>query len=96
MINFQVGSGEIPLDDEEWEEWKGIASEEFEDTFRTMISCSPQAVHPEIIDTSTRKRGSLMSALYSVSSMKTVAIRNKDIQTISKTCLRSLQEIFFK
>ncbi|XP_071642335.1 rab proteins geranylgeranyltransferase component A 1-like isoform X2 [Temnothorax longispinosus] len=61
----QVGSGEIPLDDEEWEEWKGIASEEFEDTFRTMISCSPQAVHPEIIDTNTRKRGSLMSALYS-------------------------------
>ncbi|XP_071653113.1 uncharacterized protein [Temnothorax longispinosus] len=33
----KVGSGEIPLDDEEWEEWKGIASEEFEDTFRTMI-----------------------------------------------------------
>ncbi|XP_024891547.1 gamma-aminobutyric acid receptor alpha-like [Temnothorax curvispinosus] len=63
----KVGSGEIPLDDEEWEEWKGIASEEFEDTFRTMISCSPQAVHPEIIDTNTRKRGSLMSALYSVS-----------------------------
>ncbi|XP_071642254.1 gamma-aminobutyric acid receptor subunit alpha-6 isoform X2 [Temnothorax longispinosus] len=61
----KVGSGEIPLDDEEWEEWKGIASEEFEDTFRTMISCSPQAVHPEIIDTNTRKRGSLMSALYS-------------------------------
>ncbi|XP_036149128.1 gamma-aminobutyric acid receptor alpha-like isoform X3 [Monomorium pharaonis] len=60
----KVDSGEIPLDDEELEEWKGIASEEFEDTFR-MISCSPQAIHPEIIDTSTRKRGSLMSALYS-------------------------------
>lgn len=63
-----MNSGEIPLDDDELEEWKGIASEEFEDTFRA-ISCSPQAVHPEIIDTSTRKRGSLMSALYSVSSI---------------------------
>ncbi|XP_018306433.1 gamma-aminobutyric acid receptor alpha-like [Mycetomoellerius zeteki] len=60
----KVGSGEIPLDDDEWEEWKGITSEEFEDTFHSMISCSPQAVHPEIIDTSTRKRGSLISALY--------------------------------
>ncbi|KAL0106943.1 hypothetical protein PUN28_015454 [Cardiocondyla obscurior] len=60
----KVGSGEIPLDDDEWEEWKGIGSEEIEDTFR-MISCSPQAVHPEIIDTSARKRGSLMSVLYS-------------------------------
>ncbi|KYM97474.1 PREDICTED: gamma-aminobutyric acid receptor subunit alpha-1 [Cyphomyrmex costatus] len=59
----KIGSGEIPLDDDEWEEWKGITSEEFEDTFRSMISCSPQAVHPEIIDTSTRKR-SLISALY--------------------------------
>lgn len=66
MINFQIDSGEIPLDDEEWEEWKDIAGEEFEDTFRSMISCSPQAVHPEI---NTKKRGSLISALYSVSSI---------------------------
>jgi len=68
LNNFQVGSGEIPLDDDEWEEWKGITSEEFEDTFHSIISCSPQTVHPEIIDTNTRKRGSLISALYNVSS----------------------------
>ncbi|XP_032667100.1 gamma-aminobutyric acid receptor alpha-like [Odontomachus brunneus] len=61
----KVGSGEIPLEDEEWEEWEGIGSEEFEDTLRTMISCSPQAVHPEILDTSARRRGSLMCAMYS-------------------------------
>lgn len=67
LINLQIGSGEIPLDDEEWEESEGITSEEFEDTFRTMISCSPQTVHPEIVGTSTRRRGSLMSTLYSVS-----------------------------
>ncbi|XP_072754835.1 gamma-aminobutyric acid receptor subunit alpha-6 isoform X1 [Anoplolepis gracilipes] len=60
----KIGSGEIPLDDEEWEDWEGITSEEFEDTFHTMISCSPQTVHPEIVDTSTRRRGSLMSTLY--------------------------------
>ncbi|EFN80573.1 Gamma-aminobutyric acid receptor subunit alpha-6 [Harpegnathos saltator] len=65
----KVGSGEIPLDDEEWEEWEGIGNEEFEDTFRTMISCSPQAVHPEILESSARRRGSLMCALYSVSSI---------------------------
>ncbi|XP_014476320.1 PREDICTED: gamma-aminobutyric acid receptor alpha-like isoform X2 [Dinoponera quadriceps] len=56
----KIGSGEIPLDDEEWEEWKGIGREEFEDTLRTMISCSPQTDHPEILDTSARRRGSLM------------------------------------
>lgn len=67
LINSQIGSGEISLDDEEWEDWEGITSEEFEDTFRTMISCSPQTVHPEIVDTNTRRRGSLMSTLYSVS-----------------------------
>ncbi|CAL1674829.1 unnamed protein product [Lasius platythorax] len=61
----KIGSGEIPLDDEEWEDWEGITSEEFEDTFRTMISCSPQTVHPEIVDTNTRRRGSLLSTLYS-------------------------------
>ncbi|XP_014476307.1 PREDICTED: gamma-aminobutyric acid receptor alpha-like isoform X1 [Dinoponera quadriceps] len=61
----KIGSGEIPLDDEEWEEWKGIGREEFEDTLRTMISCSPQTDHPEILDTSARRRGSLMCALYS-------------------------------
>nr|XP_012215110.1 PREDICTED: gamma-aminobutyric acid receptor alpha-like isoform X2 [Linepithema humile] len=59
----KVGSGEIMLDDEEIEEWQDVASEEFEDTFR-MMSCSP--VHPETVDTSTRRRGSLISALYCV------------------------------
>jgi len=66
-LNFQIGSGEIPLDDEEWEEWESIASQQFEDTFRKMISCNPQAVHPEIVDASIRRRGSLVSALYNVS-----------------------------
>ncbi|XP_050444735.1 gamma-aminobutyric acid receptor alpha-like [Cataglyphis hispanica] len=61
----KIGSGEIRLDDEEWEDWEDITSEEFEDTFHTMISCSPQTVHPEIVDTNTRRRGSLMSTLYS-------------------------------
>ncbi|KAH0955354.1 hypothetical protein HN011_004832 [Eciton burchellii] len=60
----KIGSGEIPLDDEEWEEWESIASQQFEDTFRKMISCNPQAVHPEIVDASIRRRGSLVSALY--------------------------------
>jgi len=56
------------LDDEEWEEWQDVASEEFEDTFH-MMSCSP--VHPETssADASTRRRGSLISALYCVSSI---------------------------
>jgi len=64
---LQIGSGEIPLDDEEWEDWEDITNEEFEDTFGTIISCSPQTVHPEIGDTSTRRRGSLISTIYSVS-----------------------------
>ncbi|EZA47794.1 Gamma-aminobutyric acid receptor subunit alpha-4 [Ooceraea biroi] len=62
----KIGSGEVALDDEEWEEWEGIANEQLEDMFRKMISCNRQTAQPEIIDASTRRRDSLMSALRNV------------------------------
>ncbi|XP_033217149.1 gamma-aminobutyric acid receptor alpha-like [Belonocnema kinseyi] len=57
----KVGSGEIPLDEEEWEEWEK-ATNGVCDTFCTISACSPQAVHPE--SNASRRRNSLLCTIY--------------------------------
>lgn len=62
-ISFQVGSGEIPLEEEEWE---NESETDYQDAFCSIVSCSPQTVHPETIIDVSRRRSSLICDVYGV------------------------------
>ncbi|XP_043471462.1 gamma-aminobutyric acid receptor alpha-like isoform X2 [Leptopilina heterotoma] len=60
----KVGSGEFPVDEEEWEDWENATNGDYEtDTFCTISACSPQAVHPES-NAASRRRNSLLCTIY--------------------------------
>ena len=59
----QVGSGEIPLDEEEWE---NESETDYRDGFCNIVSCSPETVHPETIVDVPRRRSSLLCDVYGV------------------------------
>ncbi|XP_017788598.1 PREDICTED: LOW QUALITY PROTEIN: gamma-aminobutyric acid receptor alpha-like [Habropoda laboriosa] len=59
----KVGSGEIPLDEEEWED---ESETDYQDGFCSIVSCSPQTVEPETIIDVPRRRSSLICDVYGV------------------------------
>ena len=59
----QVGSGEIPLDEEELE---NESETDYQDGFCGIVSRSPQTVHPETIIDVPRRRSSLLCDVYDV------------------------------
>ncbi|XP_061935811.1 gamma-aminobutyric acid receptor alpha-like isoform X1 [Apis cerana] len=59
----KVGSGEIPLEEEEWENENET---DYQDAFCSIVSCSPQTVHPETIIDVSRRRSSLICDVYGV------------------------------
>ncbi|NP_001071290.1 cys-loop ligand-gated ion channel subunit 8916 [Apis mellifera] len=59
----KVGSGEIPLEEEEWENEN---ESDYQDAFCNIVSCSPQTVHPETIIDVSRRRSSLICDVYGV------------------------------
>ncbi|XP_035726979.1 gamma-aminobutyric acid receptor subunit alpha-2-like [Vespa mandarinia] len=61
----KVGSGELPLDDEEWE---NISDKEYEDPFCTITTCGPQTIHPDSIIDET-SRSSTVCSVYNDSVM---------------------------
>ncbi|KAK0078701.1 hypothetical protein PV325_002183 [Microctonus aethiopoides] len=58
----KVGSGEIRIDEKEWEEWEETTDKDHNDKLSSMTTYSPQSVHPEGVG--ARKRGPLMCSLY--------------------------------
>ncbi|KOX68119.1 Gamma-aminobutyric acid receptor subunit alpha-6 [Melipona quadrifasciata] len=67
----KVGSGEIPLDEEEWE---NESETDYQDGFCNIVSCSPQAVHPETIVDVPRRRSSLLCDVYGVNKYLSVTV----------------------
>ncbi|XP_076390423.1 gamma-aminobutyric acid receptor subunit alpha-6 isoform X2 [Megachile rotundata] len=63
----KVGSGEIPLDEEELE---NESETDFQDGFCSIVSCSPQTVHPETIIDIHRRRSSLICDVYGISVLR--------------------------
>ncbi|XP_034936799.1 gamma-aminobutyric acid receptor alpha-like isoform X2 [Chelonus insularis] len=61
----KVGSGEIPIDETEWEDWEQDPDKEYNDTLSPIASYSSQAVHPEV---STRRRSSMLCSIYNENS----------------------------
>ncbi|XP_076233553.1 gamma-aminobutyric acid receptor subunit alpha-1 isoform X2 [Calliopsis andreniformis] len=62
----KVGSGEIPLDEEDLENNSESNYQEGNDGFCSIVSCSPQTVHPETIIDVSQRRSSLMQDVYGV------------------------------
>lgn len=61
----KVGSGEIPIDQSDWEEWEDEKPDkDYNDELSPMATYSPQTVHPEL---SARRRGSMLCSIYNVS-----------------------------
>lgn len=55
-----MGSGEIPLDEEELEDESESNYQDGTGGFCSIVSCSPQTVHPEtMIDVSQRRSSSI-------------------------------------
>lgn len=69
-----MGSGEIPMDDGDWEEWEDVVlidnkqESQYSESLSPIVARSPQTVHSETsIGTSSRRRGSVLCAVYNVS-----------------------------
>lgn len=72
---YQVGSGEIPLDEEELE---NESETDYQDGFCGIVSRSPQTVHPETIIDVPRRTSSLLCDVYDVNVNITSNLPNID------------------
>ncbi|XP_043268561.1 gamma-aminobutyric acid receptor alpha-like isoform X2 [Venturia canescens] len=72
----KIGSGEIPLDESEWEDWEDVTTiidnkqdNQYNEALSPVNARSPQTVHSETsIGASSRRRSSVLCAVYNVSS----------------------------
>ncbi|XP_033205399.2 gamma-aminobutyric acid receptor subunit alpha-6 [Bombus vancouverensis nearcticus] len=83
----KVGSGEIPLDEEELE---NESETDYQDGFCGIVSRSPQTVHPETIINVPRRRSSLLCDVYDVN--ESVSYGRGSSMTVSVTSKPSTME----